>query len=220
MKKRVVLFDLDDTLNPEIQYVASGQRAVARVAEERFGANYEDVLGVMLAADNAFDALHGMLPQMGVQEMLQVYRNHMPDICLSESSLGVLKELRAYGCGLGIITDGRSIGQRNKLKALGLDDMMDYVSVSEEIKADKLSSYPFQRAIDYFGDDCSYVYIGDNPAKDFMHPNAMGWHTMMLKESSPGMNVHPQGLTDIGHLCRPDIVITDICEVADIVRRL
>lgn len=143
-----------------------------------------------------------------------------PDICLSESSLGVLKELRAYGCGLGIITDGRSIGQRNKLKALGLDDMMDYVSVSEEIKADKLSSYPFQRAIDYFGDDCSYVYIGDNPAKDFMHPNAMGWHTMMLKESSPGMNVHPQGLTDIGHLCRPDIVITDICEVADIVRRL
>jgi len=171
MKKRVVLFDLDDTLYPEIQYVASGQRAVARVAEERFGANYEDVLGVMLAADNAFDALHGMLPQMGVQEMLQVYRNHMPDICLSESSLGVLKELRAYGCGLGIITDGRSIGQRNKLKALGLDDMMDYVSVSEEIKADKLSSYPFQRAIDYFGDDCSYVYIGDNPAKDFMHPD-------------------------------------------------
>ncbi len=94
MKKRVVLFDLDDTLYPEIQYVASGQRAVARVAEERFGANYEDVLGVMLAADNAFDALHGMLPQMGVQEMLQVYRNHMPDICLSESSLGVLKEDR------------------------------------------------------------------------------------------------------------------------------
>jgi len=219
MKRAVLLFDLDDTLYAERLYVDSGLRAVAHEAETRHGLGYEASISVMRAGDNAFDALHAVLPQMDIAEMLHVYRTHKPDISLADDVRDTLGALRARGFRLGIITDGRSIGQRNKILALGLDRMIDYLSISEEIGADKLSALPFVKAMDYFGQDSRYIYIGDNPAKDFFHANALRWCTVMIKESGANCNVHSQDLSGLGHEYLPDFIIDSLASVGSIAER-
>ncbi|MBJ2183239.1 MAG: HAD family hydrolase [Muribaculaceae bacterium] len=186
-----VLFDLDDTLYAEKDYQLSGWRAVARHAEQ-FGVPYGEAMSLMLGADNAFDALHARVPAMEVRLMLDIYRTHMPELHVSGHVKCVLAALRERGCGVGIITDGRSISQRNKISSLELEAYVDYISVSEEIGADKLKVLPFELAAAHFSGCREFWYVGDNPAKDFLWPNRLGWHTVMLKERHPGANVHPQ----------------------------
>lgn len=188
----VVAFDLDDTLYSERNFLHSGWRAVARVAATH-GMDADEAWHVMSTATDAFDALHACLPQMSVAEMLYVYRTHMPDIALHDGAADTIGRLRAHGCPIAIITDGRGLSQRNKIKALGLEPLVDYVSVSEEIGADKTSELPFRRLMEAFP-CCRYVYVGDNPSKDFAWPNRLGWLTVMLREASPGHNIHRQTL--------------------------
>ena len=46
--------------------------------------------------------------------------------------------------------------------------------------------------------DKSYLYIGDNPNKDFETPNYRGWHTYGIADR--GFNVHSQNI----NICRPE----------------
>lgn len=184
----VVVFDLDDTLYPERDFLHSGWRAVACSS----GLEPDRAYAVMSSADDAFDALHELVPDFSIAAMLGIYRNHIPKISLDEKVGYLLEQLRSAGVGIGIITDGRSATQRNKLSALGLERYVDYVSVSEEIGADKLTRVPFDKAMEFFGPESHFIYFGDNPAKDFLWPNRLGWHTVMLREPYPGRNIHPQ----------------------------
>ena len=38
-----------------------------------------------------------------------------------------------------------------------------------------------------------FVYVGDNPAKDFRWPNALGWLTVQLDDPD-GVNIHSQAI--------------------------
>ena len=40
-----------------------------------------------------------------------------------------------------------------------------------------------------------FTYVGDNPRKDFIAPNALGWQTVCLKDD--GRNIHRQRVDDI-----------------------
>jgi putative hydrolase of the HAD superfamily len=48
--KRIVVFDLDDTLYPEIEYVRSGFRAVAFELEARFDVHAEEAFALLWRA--------------------------------------------------------------------------------------------------------------------------------------------------------------------------
>jgi putative hydrolase of the HAD superfamily len=48
------------------------------------------------------------------EDLLKLYRNHYPSINLTSENENLLKQLKANGYKLGLITDGRSIQQRNK----------------------------------------------------------------------------------------------------------
>lgn len=213
----VVAFDLDDTLYSERDFLHSGWRAVARAATA-YGMEPDDAWRLMSAAPDAFDALHAALPQMAVAEMLHVYRTHIPDITLYPGVTAVLAQLRAYGCPLAIITDGRGLSQRNKLMALGLDGVVDYVSISEEIGADKTSPLPFRRLMDAFPGR-QYTYVGDNPAKDFAWPNRLGWLTVMLREPLPGLNIHPQSIPAEA-IYAPQRIIAPLADLPSIISGL
>lgn len=45
----------------------------------------------------------------------------------------MIQKLKNKGIKVGIITDGRPGGQRKKLKALGLDEMIDDIIVTDEL---------------------------------------------------------------------------------------
>lgn len=208
----VILFDLDDTLYPEREFLHSGWRAVA-VEAERYGIDTEEAYAVMSAADNAFDALHARVPHMSVARMLEVYRFHKPSLKLGENVVKLLSVLRKAGCVTGVITDGRSATQRNKIEALGLAPMLDYIGISEETGADKHSRLTFEKAVEACGKVAKYIYVGDNPAKDFLWPNEMGWTTVMLREKSPGLNIHKQDVAGCADVYRPSFIVEDITDV-------
>ncbi len=215
-----VLFDLDDTLFSERDFLHSGWHAVAHEAEKRGLLESAKAYELMTKAPDAFDALHEAYPEFSIADMLEVYRNHVPDIHLKPGAWQTVMQLRDAGAPVGIITDGRSISQRNKIKALGLDTIVDYIGISAETGADKHQARTFLHAEEHFGKHRPYIYIGDNPAKDFAQANKLGWHTVMLRESSPGINIHPQTFAGPDTDCRPDFIINDLPEVISIYSRI
>ena len=206
----VVIFDLDDTLYPEMEFVRSAYRAVAR----RYGSH---LLGPMLAAltpREAFDSTG--LP---IGEVLELYRGHEPDIRLPWQSLYVLHGLACSGHVLGLVTDGRSLTQRHKIEALGLARFMrlDLMLISEEIGAEKLSGEAFRIIMERTGGNGPYVYVGDNPEKDFVAPNRLGWLTVGYKRGGNGENISPYDADSVAEENRPFVEIDNLCELIGLV---
>ena len=109
---------------------------------------------------------------------LEVYRQQEPDIHLYNGVKQMLTRLRECGVKTGIITDGRPDGQRKKLEALGLYDLVDSILITDElggIQFRKPCDIPFRIMQTRFNVPYeSMVYVGDNPAKDFHAPRTLG----------------------------------------------
>jgi putative hydrolase of the HAD superfamily len=206
------VFDLDDTLYKERDYVDSGRRCVARHFADRVGMSAEELYTKMLQAVDPFDAVVTLSNDtVSIADILDVYRRHMPDIALDQKTTRVLTTLKARGERLGIITDGRSVGQHNKIEALKLNRFFDddAITVSEDIGAEKTEPLAYEMFKERFADEKRFIYVGDNPFKDFEHPRARGWVTVMLA-APEGVNIHRQNLMELAPTKRPDIVIFDL----------
>lgn len=194
-RRRVVVFDLDDTLYKEIDFLHSGYRAVAdRLIRERRLAEdpYPRMLGLRAQGADVFgtiDRIYGLgLP---LADYLALYRNHRPRIALSPGTAATLEALRGRGCTIGLITDGRSVTQRNKIAALGLDAFVapDDIVVSEEFGSEKPCEANYAHFVRRYP-GATFAYAGDNPRKDFLAPNRLGWQTICLLDD--GRNIHRQ----------------------------
>jgi len=193
-KSRVVVFDLDDTLYKEQDYLKSAYREIAAVVESRYGVS-RDIFDQMLywwqKGDNVFQQLIDTYKlEHTINELLTIYRSHIPAIRLDDTIRNLLDRLHQHSV-LGIITDGRSMTQRHKVDALGLSAYIDEqdILISEETGYEKPSDKPFRWFMEHHPSR-TYYYIGDNPAKDFEAPNRLGWTTICLLDD--GSNIHHQ----------------------------
>jgi len=189
-----VVFDLDDTLYPEREYAYSGFAAVAQAFADRLG----DPRDAVARMRRFFDSEHrprvfnALLTELGlieefklVEAMIEVYQAHRPTIRLHDDAEVVLKKLRP-DYRLGLLTDGRSSTQGLKIDALGLRDRFDAILITSELGPGfaKPSPRPFE-----FISTCLQVvgslsvYVADNPAKDFVAPNALGWLTVQIRRA-------------------------------------
>ena len=198
----MTVFDLDDTLFKERDFVTSSFRVIAREADRRGIISYEKALAILCAGRDggmAFSSLAeevaARAPGCGLTEewMVNTYRTHTPYITLDEASYWVLAALGVGGETLGLITDGRSNTQRAKIKALGLERFIEprNILVSGETGFDKTHREPFDMIMMRNPAERRYVYVGDNSAKDFIWPNKLGWLTVQLDDAD-GVNIHPQ----------------------------
>ena len=194
---RVVVFDLDDTLYKEIDYLRSAYRYIAaQLAGD--DAEREDFFGTLYSAykegRDAFATLMECYNNKGVtkETLLHWYRTHKPQISLTDGCSEFLARLSANGCRLGIITDGRTVTQTNKIAALGLYEYIadEDIVISERFGSEKPSPANYLHFKNKYGADARYYYIADNTAKDFIAPNRLGWTTVCLKDN--GQNVHKQ----------------------------
>ena len=179
MSVKAVVFDLDDTLFPEREYVRSGFNAVSGFIEDKYGiSNASEEFSELFeeSAKDVFDryaALHGdKIPAAGVAELVEAYRNHAPDLTLSDDVRNTLEALRKGGYKLGIITDGRPEGQRAKINALGLSELVDEIIITDELGGKEFRK-PDPRAFEIMADKLGVkldeiLYVGDNPQKDFV----------------------------------------------------
>ena len=222
---KAVLFDLDDTLYPEIEFVMSGFRSVAHFLSSRHQLNEEILftrMSEILQRDGrgrVFDILLkdlGIYAEEKVRLLVYLYRSHSPNIYLYEDTLPILNCLREKGLLLGVITDGLASVQRSKVEALGLRDMLDVVIYTDEIGREywKPSIVPYQVALDLLEVKPSEAsYVGNDIAKDFIGANALGMLTIQVKRSMK------QALVQFGSIKRtvPRFVVNMLDEILHIV---
>jgi len=188
-----VVFDLDDTLYPERDYVRSGYRAVGRRLGGRLGrgegTQFADWLWQRFltgTAENAFNALSEQfdlnLTDEQIAEMVEVYRGHRPQIRPYGGMVEVLAALHGR-YRLGLLSDGFLPAQRLKLDALKIENFFDAVIFTEQMGrgAWKPSPAGYQAVRELLGvpNECC-AYVADNPAKDFVAANELGWLTVQF----------------------------------------
>ncbi len=184
---RAIIFDLDDTLYSEKDYVYSGIKTVCKEfenSEEFYKVCCESFKNKQPCFDVALTKF-GIKNQENIQKCLKVYREHNPQINLYEGVEQMLKDLRAKGVKTAIITDGRPEGQRKKISALGLDSLVDDIIITDELggeqfrKPNDISYRIIQRR---FGIPFEQMaYVGDNCSKDFHAPRQLGMKTILFK---------------------------------------
>lgn len=180
----VAIFDLDDTLYPEKEYVESGYRAIAK----NYPYIHEMAERLWIAFENKKKAIDVVLDEEGLlsekENCLKIYRFHLPEIHLYDGVRDMLQRLKSSK-KLGIITDGRPEGQRAKLKALQLEHLVDEIIITDELggiefrkpneAAFRLMQAKLQIPFDRM------AYIGDNIKKDFIAPDKLGMKSIYFR---------------------------------------
>lgn len=188
--KKVIVFDMDDTLYDEFDFVKSGFKAVSLFLEDQYSIQQYDSYQWMWnrlqhrGRGSIFDDLlkeYGLFKKTLAKKCVSIYRLHKPNIKLPSESVKVLKQLENYP--LYLVTDGNKIVQSNKVQALQLDDYMDkcFITYRHGLKHSKPSPYCFQLIAKREKVEPEHiVYIGDNPSKDFVGIKSLGFRTIRI----------------------------------------
>lgn len=215
MKNKYIIFDLDDTLVYEIDFLKSAYKEIATLLDEsRQEKLYQEMLLRYSKRENVFDYLVEQFPEFSKNKLLNIYRNHYPNIRLNDGAKDLLDFLKSKNYKIGLITDGRSITQRNKLKSLNIENIFDKIIVSEEFGSEKPDKRNFTIFLSSEIDD--YFYIADNPKKDFIIPNTLKWTSICLLDK--GYNIHSQNF-DFEENFLPKIKIKSLLEVKNILSK-
>jgi len=186
-----VVFDLDDTLYLERDYVRSGFGYVGMYAEKELGIpNFAECAWSLFLAGHRGNTFDKILQEQKidrkrskVEHLISLYRSHSPDIRLLPDALLCINALQER-VRLAIISDGPLEAQRNKVAALRLNEWFDPVLLTEELGRGyaKPCASAFRSVQEKFGFDAShFYYVADNPAKDFIAPRELGWKTIRIR---------------------------------------
>jgi putative hydrolase of the HAD superfamily len=192
MSSLVLVFDLDDTLYPERQFALSGFAAAGSWAEAELG-----IAGLAADMTRLLDGGHlGELFRIALAErlpehrpehlagLLEAYRNHEPALALFDDAGWALGHFAARA-KLGLITDGTHHLQAKKVAALGIAPRFQEIVYTHALGG-RAFSKPHPRSYEMIeqalaAEGSRLVYIGDNPSKDFIVPNARGWTSIMVE---------------------------------------
>lgn len=211
---KALVFDLDDTLYPEIEYVRSGFHIISSMLERLYGLQkescYEKLMetfdrGIRGTNFNVFFDERGLdYSEDIIVELVGEYRKHKPKISLPEVSRQILILLRKNGFKLGLLTDGYLEAQKKKVDSLGLESLFDAIVYTDLLgrrfwKPDVRSFLKIARLLKVSSNECSY--IADNPEKDFKGAKECG----MLGIQTLQWTIKDSG--SVPESYRPDIVI-------------
>ena len=188
---KVIIFDLDDTLYNERTYVFAAFRNVAEYIGEKYKLDsekiYERIIGIFyeFGRGKIFNLIcEEYQIDEDIKVLVDIYRDTYPDgIELYEDAKKFIEYAKNKGYKLGIITDGMSKVQWKKIKALGLEDIIDKIVVSDDLGKEnwKPSFVPYNEILTYFDIEAKEaVYIGDNPNKDFVGAKKLGLQTVRI----------------------------------------
>jgi putative hydrolase of the HAD superfamily len=215
---RCVVFDVDDTLYLERDYVRSGFEAIGPLAESASGIRgFAPALWALFEAGlrrttfNEVFSRAGVKPSPGlIDELIRRYRSHAPAISLLPDARACLERLKGRA-RMAAITDGPAESQRAKAEALGLSGWMNPIVLTSELgpglgKPDPAAYLRVESATGCSGNACAYV--ADNPSKDFTAPRSLGWRTLRIRR--------PLGLHfELPHGGDVDSVVPDMSTVPE-----
>jgi putative hydrolase of the HAD superfamily len=218
-----LVFDLDDTLFCEQEYVLSGLTAVGQYLEKEYKLpHFTDVATDLYHQGRrgnlfnlAFEILQFTYSFELIECLITVYRSHTPALSLFSDAAIVLEQYRKK-YKMALLTDGYLIAQRNKVAALNIASYFDYIIYTDEYGRQcwKPSPFAYKKVADYFSlSPAQLIYISDNPNKDFIAPNQLGWHSVMVKREK-GEYSH---MTHIPLPQKAEFEISSLLELSNII---
>ncbi|WP_148883555.1 TIGR02253 family HAD-type hydrolase [Thermococcus aciditolerans] len=130
---------------------------------------------------------------------------------LFPDAVETIKALKDLGLHVGIITDSDNDYIEAHLKALGIYDLFDSITTSEDAGFYKPHEGPFRLALERADVEAGVaLYVGDNPAKDCVGAKNVGMSSVLLD---------PNGAKrELWGNC--DFVVSKLSEVVEIVKGL
>lgn len=187
----IIIFDLDNTLFDEKEFIKSGFEAVSCFMENSWQIPRRKSLIDLESFFNKdgrgriFDSVlkkNGHYSKTNVKKCLSIYRTHKPVIHLYPDAERCLKRLNKLP--LYIVTDGNKMVQDKKIEALRLREKIKKVVITYRhgIKNSKPSPYCFLKIAKWENaNPREIIYIGDNPTKDFVGIKPHGFKTIRLR---------------------------------------
>jgi HAD superfamily hydrolase (TIGR01549 family) len=179
-----IVFDLDNTVYTETDYLFESYRKIAQFAEKKYAVKRDDVLNflkttfiqsgrlqlfdkVLKTFDIPPSAITDFLDIMRTTEVAQLIEP-LPEV------MDLMTKLRNQGINLYIITNGNPIQQKNKVKHINWHGMVDniiFIYANEYMpKPDPTS---FQQTKIQNHDLCKTLMIGDSES-DFLFAKNVG----------------------------------------------
>lgn len=192
---KAVFFDIDDTL-----YDTSGFAKLARKA----AINVMIDAGLPLSSDEAYKLLREIIKEKGSNYdkhfnilTKQVFGEEKPLLIalgmityhnvkfallrLFPETMPTLIYLKSQGYHLGVISNGITIKQWEKLIRLGLHHFFDEVITSEEVGVEKPHEEIFQQALDRMGCKAgNSIMIGNKFTEDILGAINIGMHAILV----------------------------------------
>jgi len=233
---KVIIFDLDDTLYPERDFVKSGFRKVAEYIEKKFKIKKKEFFKTLIDVLNEEERGHifdtalkkyDLYNKNLVDKLVEVYRFHKPNIKLYPGTKNLLNSLKKK-YKLALITDGLGYVQQNKVKALTVENLFDSIIYTDNCDKEKFkpNPYTFKKALAHFNlSSREAIYIGDDPHKDFIGAKKLGIRTVRVlqgrykdirkeKEFEADCNINKLG--EIKNLLKKNFVRTFLLFLIDL----
>ncbi|MGG7078781.1 HAD family hydrolase [Clostridium sardiniense] len=194
---KAIIFDLDDTLISEEEYIKSGFKFISNKIGEKYKLPIDEVFSKMmnLFYKNSKNVFNRVLDyyeidydKETVEFLIKEYRQHNPNIKFYEDVVEILSKLKINGYKLGIITDGYKETQIRKIDALSCKRFFDEIIITDELGKEFWK--PHERAYKLMAKKLNVelkemLYIGDNLKKDFITANKLGIYTCrIIRENS------------------------------------
>jgi len=183
-KYKLVIFDLDDTLYPEREYLFSAYESIAKLVAERTGSNervYSDYLkntfingGRGNLLDSFIDAFN-LSNTVSIQELLHILRTIHCELFLYRKAKVLLDYIQKEGVMAVIFTNGNLTQQRNKISCLKIRESYPAVAVYYAAEYEpKPSPVGLNAILQYYNVDSKKVLVIGDSATDHDAAKAAG----------------------------------------------
>jgi putative hydrolase of the HAD superfamily len=221
-----VIFDFDNVLYDEKDYIYAAFRRIARFLSERCRFSENEVYSKLVCDFEKKGSLYTKLfndavddlglDQNLVPEILRLYATVDSPIELFPETTKTLLSLRHLGLKLALVTNGNDRIQHNKVRLLGVEKFFDVVIYARETPSAKEKPDPevYNLALQKLGMGAGEaVCVGDNPYTDFWGAKKLGILTVRVL-CGEFKDVH---LSDD---YEAEIVLHNLAEFLEVVERL
>ena len=196
-----MIFDLDDTLYRESAYRIAAYQVASLMVTRFAGIQPSELVRELIYVYDSGCRLHVFqtalrrsgLPKRSAEYlarniMVPAYQHCKCSIGLFPSAERVLRELCKLRVPIGLVTNGSSATQRNKLNLLGLEHTFDCVVITGELfdrSMWKPHPAPFLYALGELGvcpQQC--LVVGDSPERDMAGALEAGCRCILVNHSS------------------------------------
>jgi putative hydrolase of the HAD superfamily len=198
MNPRAILFDLDDTLND--------RQATLKIFVEHFlqefasklePISFDDLLLEYQRVDaggyRPRDQVHAMLAEslpwlepIKPLTLVTFWYGLFPKLSVPmPHARETLIALQSRGIKLGLVTNGKTRVQQQKLETLGLQEFFDPILISEHLGIKKPDSRIFEIALEHWELEPAHVWmVGDHPVNDVLGARGAGLTGVWLKNAN------------------------------------